>query len=202
MNSVPVNPVDLLTNTSPRVPSTDLSNPDLTAEIGKTTTAGLVWNPLPRLSIALDGYHITVTDAVAQIAGSTAAYQQACYASGGTSPFCALQVRPNGFTDKSAANAVTRWYTKYQNIAEIETWGADLEVNYSATCSIVRPRCASWAPGSRTSTTANPAPRPPIRAGWPSARWAWRRGRRSAPDGPGPLPAGAAPDDRHHGALA
>jgi iron complex outermembrane receptor protein len=133
VNSVPVNPVDLLTNTSPRVPSTDLSNPDLTAEIGKTTTAGLIWNPLPRLSIALDGYHITVTDAVAQIAGSTAAYQQACYASGGTSPFCALQVRPNGYTDKSAANAVTRWYTKYQNIAEIETWGADLEVNYSAT---------------------------------------------------------------------
>jgi len=133
VNSVPVNPVDLLTNTSPRVPSTDLSNPDLTAEIGKTTTAGLVWNPVSGLSIALDGYHITVSDAVAQIAGSTAAYQQACYASGGSSPYCALQTRPNGFTDKSAANAVTRWYTKYYNIAEIETWGADLEVNYATT---------------------------------------------------------------------
>ena len=133
INSVPVNPVDLLTNTSPRVPSTDLSNPDLTAEIGKTTTAGLVWNPVSGLSIALDGYHITVTDAVAQIAGSTAAYQQACYASGGSSPFCALQVRPLGYTNTSAANAVTRWYTKYENIAEIETWGADLEVNYATT---------------------------------------------------------------------
>ncbi len=133
VNSVPVNPVDLLTNTSPRVPSTDLSNPDLTAEIGKTTTAGLVWNPVSGLSIALDGYHITVSDAVAQIAGSTAAYQQACYASGGTSPYCALQTRPNGFADKSAANAVTRWYTKYYNIAEIETWGGDLEVNYATT---------------------------------------------------------------------
>jgi iron complex outermembrane receptor protein len=133
INSVPVNPLDLLTGASPRVPSTDLSNPDLTAEIGKTTTAGLVWNPAPGFSVALDGYHITITDAVAQIAGSTAAYQQACYASGGTSPFCALQVRPNGYTDTSAANAVTRWYTKYENIAEIETWGADLEVNYAAT---------------------------------------------------------------------
>jgi iron complex outermembrane receptor protein len=133
INSVPVNPVDLLTNTSPRAPSTDLSNPDLTAEIGKTTTAGLVWNPLSGLSVALDGYHITVSDAVAQIAGSTAAYQQACYASNGASPFCALQTRPNGFADKSAANAVTRWYTKYYNIAEIETWGADLEVNYATT---------------------------------------------------------------------
>ncbi|WP_029915025.1 TonB-dependent siderophore receptor [Caulobacter sp. UNC358MFTsu5.1] len=133
VNSVPVNPVDLLTGLSPRVPSTDLSNPDLTAEIGKTTTAGLVWNPAPGLSVALDGYHITVTDAIAQIAGSTAAYQQACYASGGSSPFCALQTRPNGYTDTSASNAVTRWYTKYYNIAEIETWGADLEVNYAAT---------------------------------------------------------------------
>jgi iron complex outermembrane receptor protein len=65
VNSAPVNPVDLLTSTSPRVPSTDRSNPDLTAEIGKTTTAGLVWNPMAGLSVALDGYHITITDAVA-----------------------------------------------------------------------------------------------------------------------------------------
>ncbi len=133
INSVPVNPLDVLTNTSPRVPSTDLSNPDLTAEIGKTATAGLVWTPLPRLSVALDAYHITVSDAITQIAGSTAAYQRTCYASGGTSPFCALQTRPNGFSDTSPTNAVTRWYTKYYNIAEIETYGADLEVNYSAT---------------------------------------------------------------------
>jgi iron complex outermembrane receptor protein len=130
VNSVPVSPVDLLTGLSPSLPQTDLSNPDLKAEIGNTLTGGIVWKPIPRLSIALDGYHITIDDAVTQVAGSTPAYQQACYASGGTSPFCALQTRPNGFTDKSAANVVTRWYTQYFNIAQIETYGADLEVNY------------------------------------------------------------------------
>lgn len=131
VNSVPVNPVDLLTGLSPSLPQTDLSNPDLTAEIGNTLTGGIVWTPLPRLSIALDGYHITINDAVVQVAGSTPAYQQACYASGGTSPFCALQERPLGFSNTSAANVVTRWYTKYFNIAQVETYGADLEVNYS-----------------------------------------------------------------------
>ncbi len=130
VNSVPVNPVDLLTGLSPSLPQVDLSNPDLTAEIGNTLTLGLVWTPLPRVSIALDAYRIRISDAVTQIAGSTPAYQRACYASGGTSPFCALQERPLGFTNTTAANVVTRWYTKYFNIAEIETNGADLEINY------------------------------------------------------------------------
>lgn len=132
-NSVPVTTQDLLTGASPTVPSTDLSNPDLTAEIGDTSTAGFIWKPMDGLSIALDGYHITISDAVTQINGATAAYQRACYDSGGASEFCALQVRPNGYTSTAASNAVTRWYTKYMNIAEVETYGADLEVNYAAT---------------------------------------------------------------------
>lgn len=132
VNSVPVRPVDLLTGLSPTVPSTDLSNPALKAEVGKTLTGGVVWTPSRALSIALDYYHITIDGAVVQVAGSTTAYQQACYASGGSSPFCALQQRPNGFADTSAANAVTRWLTQYQNIGRIRTTGADLEVNYTA----------------------------------------------------------------------
>jgi iron complex outermembrane receptor protein len=132
-NSVPVTTLDLLTTLSPTVPSTDLSNPDLTAEIGDTSTAGFIWKPMAGLSVALDGYHITISDAVTQINGATAAYQRACYDSGGASEFCALQSRPNGFTSTAASNVVTRWYTKYVNIAEIETYGADLEVNYAAT---------------------------------------------------------------------
>ncbi|WP_395337473.1 TonB-dependent receptor [Novosphingobium sp. BL-8H] len=131
-NSVPVNPVDLLTNTSPSVQQTDLSNPDLKAEIANTLTGGVVWTPTPRASIAVDAYHITIDDAVTQIAGSTTAYQQACYASGGTSFYCSLQDRPNGYADTSAANAVTHWYTLYMNLAQVETWGIDVEGNYRA----------------------------------------------------------------------
>ncbi len=133
VNSVPVSTQDLLTTLSPTVASVDLSNPDLKAEIGDTATLGVVWSPIPRFSVALDAYHITVKDAVTQVNGATAAYQRACYDSGGTSPFCALQDRLNGYADKSASNVVQRWYTKYYNIAQVETWGADLEVNYATT---------------------------------------------------------------------
>ena len=133
VNSSPVNPVDLLTGLSPTVPSTDSPNPTLTAEIGHTLTGGVVWNPLPRLSIALDAYKILVTNAIVNVSGSTPSFQTLCYASGGSSPLCQLQARPRGFTDTSAANAVTVWYTKWLNLAEIETYGADLEVNYATT---------------------------------------------------------------------
>lgn len=127
---VQVRPTDLLTGLTPSVPQYDQSNPNLTAEIGNTTTLGLVWKPAPKLSFALDAYRIRISDAITQVAGSTTAFQQLCYASGGSSPYCAMQTRPNGFTDTSAANAVTAWTTSYVNIAEVETWGADLEANY------------------------------------------------------------------------
>jgi outer membrane receptor protein involved in Fe transport len=131
-SSVPVRPTDLLTNTSPTVPSINPSNPNLTAEIGNALTAGIVWSPAPRLSFAVDGYDIKISNAITQIDGSTTAFQNACYASGGSSPYCALQVRPNGFTDTSAANAVQAWIVQNVNISEIETWGVDFEANYAS----------------------------------------------------------------------
>ncbi len=72
----------------------------MTAEIGNTVTAGFVWRPIPELSVALDGYRIVVSDAITQVNGATTAFQNQCYASGGTSPYCELQDRPNGFADR------------------------------------------------------------------------------------------------------
>jgi iron complex outermembrane receptor protein len=131
ISQVQVRPTDLLTGTSPTVPQIDQSNPDLTAEIGNTTTVGVVWKPLPKLSFAVDAYRIKISDAITTVSGSTTAFQTACYQSGGTSPYCALQVRPNGYTDTSAANAVTSWVNRSVNISEIETFGLDFEANYS-----------------------------------------------------------------------
>jgi outer membrane receptor protein involved in Fe transport len=128
---VQVRPTDTLTGTSPTVPQIDQSNPDLTAEIGNTTTAGVVWKALPKLSFAVDAYRIKISDAITTVSGSTAAFQAACYQSGGTSPYCALQRRPNGYTDTSAANAVTTWINRSVNISEVETFGLDFEANYS-----------------------------------------------------------------------
>jgi iron complex outermembrane receptor protein len=130
-SQVTVRPTDTLTGTSPAVPQYDLSNDKLTAEIGNTTTVGLVWKALPKLSFAVDAYRIKISDAITTLSGSTAAYQTACYASGGSSPYCALQQRPLGFANTTAANAVTAWYNRSVNISEVETYGLDVEANYS-----------------------------------------------------------------------
>ena len=127
-----VSPTDLLTNTSPRVPAINESNPNLKAEIGNTFTAGAVWQPTRAFSLAVDYYHIKISNAITQLQGQTTQIQQLCYASGGTSPYCALQVRPNGFADASATNAVTAWIAQAINLAEIETEGVDVEANARA----------------------------------------------------------------------
>ena len=128
---VNVNGTDLLTGQSPIIPSINGGNPNLKAEIGKTLTGGVVWKPTPRLSIALDGYQIQISEAILAVNGGEPSFQSACYTSGGTSPYCDLQRRPGSFTDTSAANAWTAVYNGLFNISEIKTWGADLEIGYN-----------------------------------------------------------------------
>jgi outer membrane receptor protein involved in Fe transport len=108
-------------------------NSNVTAEVGNTTTAGAVWNVTSNLSLAVDGYYIKITDAIQNVRGFTPEVQQGCYASGGSSPYCTLQTRPINYTTSTAANLVAEWYTTVINIAEIETYGADFEANYSTT---------------------------------------------------------------------
>jgi outer membrane receptor protein involved in Fe transport len=124
---------DALTGLAPYVPSINFGNAHLKAEIGKTTTAGFVWQPdrLPGSSLSLDGYDITIDDAIVDLQGFNTALQNVCYSSGGASPYCALQARPDGFTDTSPANVATAFYIEPENIAQIETYGADLEADYT-----------------------------------------------------------------------
>ncbi len=126
---------DRLTGISPvpPVPSFAQGNPKVTAEIGSTTTAGFVWNAFEGFSLAVDGYHIKITDALQAVTGFTPAIQDECYRSGGTSPYCALQTRPINYTNTTAANLVTAWYQSAINIAEIESYGVDVEANYATT---------------------------------------------------------------------
>ena len=111
-------------------------NVNLKPETGDTTSAGLVFSPhwLPRFSISVDGYYIKVTNAITSSSGYSPAAQKVCYASGGTSPYCALQTRALGsYTDTSPANFVTAWYSTTVNISSVKTYGADFEANYGAT---------------------------------------------------------------------
>ena len=128
---VPVIGTDLLTGVSPQIPSINGGNPDLKAEIGNTLTGGVIWKPVSNLTVSLDVFDIEVNDAVLSVNGGEPAFQAACYDSGGTSPYCSLQERPNGFTDTSASNAWTAVYNRLFNIGVIDTYGADLEVSYS-----------------------------------------------------------------------
>jgi outer membrane receptor protein involved in Fe transport len=129
---VPVAVTDYLTNTTYNAPSRDLAAPNDTAEIALTRTLGVVWQPSANFSASLDGFRIRIKDAIGQIQGFNQQVQLLCYGSGGTSPFCSLQQRPSGnFTNTSPTNQVTGWLNFFENISAIETFGADLELNWS-----------------------------------------------------------------------
>ena len=103
-------------------------------ETGYTTTAGIVYRPewLKNFSFTLDGFSITISNAITSIQGNNPSVQAACYSSGGASPYCALQQRPNGFTDMSLSNAVTEWIGEQINIASQHTEGTHFAANYFA----------------------------------------------------------------------
>jgi outer membrane receptor protein involved in Fe transport len=134
---------DLLTGLAPLVPQYSGGNPKLRAEIGQTTTLGLVWTPAPGVSLSLDHYQIAVNHALTTVRGDAAVYQQACYASQGASPVCQLQTRPIDYVNKTAANAVTAWYNVNSNISQATTRGYDFEFNV-ATDLFGRPFTARW----------------------------------------------------------
>ena len=123
---------DLLTGTSPTVPVTVSGNATLKPEVGKTIAAGFVLKPdaVPGLSLSLDYYNIKVIDAITNIQGTNPSVQATCYASGGASPYCALQTRPLNFTSTAAANAVTSFVNTVINIGDMKTNGFDFEANY------------------------------------------------------------------------
>ncbi len=127
------NYTDTLTGHTLFVPSINQGNPNLTAELGKTTTAGVVWKPsfLPGASLSLDAYHITIKNAISTIQGFNASIQAICYSSNGTSPYCSLIARSGGAMN-SAADA-TAFYIEPFNIAQVETYGLDLEADYAHT---------------------------------------------------------------------
>lgn len=123
---------DLLTGQSPTVTNVAGGNPNLRPEVGYTTTAGFVFQPdwLRGFALTLDGFWIRITNAITSLQGTNPSVQEACYRSGGTSAYCELQSRPDGFTSTAAANAVTAWYNEEINISSQTTEGADLDATY------------------------------------------------------------------------
>jgi iron complex outermembrane receptor protein len=122
------NITDYLVGGTPPARQIQGGNPFLAPEVAHTTTLGIVYRPTPDFSVSLDGYRITIRDALFQLNGSNEFVQKACYASGGASPTCQLQDRALGsYTNTSAANVLTNFYLRSVNIAEQQTEGIDLE---------------------------------------------------------------------------
>ncbi|MCC7463545.1 MAG: TonB-dependent receptor [Gammaproteobacteria bacterium] len=126
---------DRLTNVTSTVQQQVGGNPNLLPEVGYTTTVGVVLKPTPDLSLSIDAFDISIVDAVTGIDGSSAAVQDACYDSGGSSPYCAFQRRPGGYSrtpaNQAAANTATYWITQsLLNLAETRTSGVDVEGNW------------------------------------------------------------------------
>lgn len=108
-------------------------NPNLVPEVADTTTVGLVYAPswLPRFTVSVDYFDISIDNGLAAVAGTSAAIQAECEASGGSSPLCTLLVRPLPFSDRSAANFPTAVLSSNLNVAQTYTHGLDVEASYS-----------------------------------------------------------------------
>lgn len=122
---------DILTGTTPNIPATTGSNPDLRSEVSNMVTLGAVLKLGSRSSLAVDFYSIKIANAITTVTPGDPAVQRLCIASGGTSPFCSLVVRPFPITDTSAANAPTAYFTRPMNAANLSTNGVDVEANHS-----------------------------------------------------------------------
>ncbi len=127
-DSLPGNPDSPLNANASSVNS---GNPNLKPEVGDTFSYGFVWRATPNFDITVDAFNIKIQDAIFVVQGNTPAYQNSCYASGGTSVsnnpgnnvYCNLIVR-------DSTNHVIQWLQKPFNLAELDTWGADIELGY------------------------------------------------------------------------
>ena len=108
-------------------------NPNLQPESSRTYTGGVVLTPsfIPGLTISADYYKIRLKNAIVTISGSNTTVANICVNSGGTSPFCALYVRPFPYSVTTPNNYPTLLLSQSLNAAFNETEGEDYEVDYT-----------------------------------------------------------------------
>jgi outer membrane receptor protein involved in Fe transport len=142
--------------------SESLGNAKLQPEIGRTTTAGVVWQPLylPGFSASVDWFQIRISDQITQIGATT--IDQECEASGGAGPTCAFITRPLPFSNTTAANFPLTIESVPFNEAQAYMRGTDVEMNYRMPLSMFMPRSnaridwrllGTWTPVYETQAT-------------------------------------------------
>ena len=125
---------DLLTNSGGSVNLMAQGNPNLVPEVSRNNTAGFVYQPgwLPRFSLSLDYYHLSISNAIATVSGASADVEKLCNDSGGTSSFCQYIVRPNPISDTALGNFPVLLTSQKLNIAATKVEGIDFEFSYTA----------------------------------------------------------------------
>lgn len=126
--------LDPLTNYNPGgIQTVSGGNPNLKPEVSRTYTGGVVLTPsfIPNLTMSVDYYQIKLKNAITSISGSSAPIANLCIASGGTSPFCQLYVRPYPYTNTTPANYPTLLFSEKLNAAYDVTEGEDYEIDYA-----------------------------------------------------------------------
>jgi iron complex outermembrane receptor protein len=118
---------------NPAIPFTAQGNANLVPEVGNTVTGGFIYQPrwLPGLSVTVDAYKIDISNALASFRGASGNVMTGCAASGGSSAFCQLIVRPIDCCSTAVANTATALYTESLNVADQWSDGVDLEINYA-----------------------------------------------------------------------
>jgi outer membrane receptor protein involved in Fe transport len=124
---------DYLTGTSGQILNISQGNPNLKPEIAQNTTVGATYQPswFRNLTLSADYFDVKINNAISSVSGLTASVEKLCIASGGSSPLCALAVRPNPITDTSAANAPTANIKENENIAKVEARGVVIGLDYA-----------------------------------------------------------------------
>lgn len=148
---------DFLTGVNQNTQFQVSGNANLTPEIARTTTLGVVFTPsfIHNFNLSVDYYKTDMTDAITNISYNNAAIQNLCLASAPTysSNFCSLAVRPitnpSDPNYKTAANFPTKIFSSPLNAASSTISGYDIESNYSWTMEDV----VSWLPGRFTART-------------------------------------------------
>ena len=137
LTSVAAGYFDLLTNFGGQsTQSVTQGNSSLVPEVARTYTAGMVLTPrwIPGLTASVDFYQIRLSNAIGVVDGRNTQVQALCNNSGGTSPYCALYVRPIPFGQpgfNTPANYPTAVKAVNLNSALQSTEGMDYEISYN-----------------------------------------------------------------------
>lgn len=124
---------DLHTGVAGNVANLTIGNPNLTPEKADTWTGGFIFKPqfIPGAELSIDYYHINISNALNLLSPKQPSTVLTCEQSGGTSPICALYLRPYPFSDTSADNFPTELINEQLNTAGLLTYGADVEMDYA-----------------------------------------------------------------------